>query len=121
MNKDLITAATQLADTLEAENAALGALDLPRAAGMLADKQRAVAELASAQTTPVPNEAAERVARRLKALAMENKRLLERAIAAQERVIGVVAHAAAAKTASTDYGSGRRAARPTALAVSARA
>ncbi len=121
MSQDLMTAGGLLAATLEAENAALATLDLPRAAGMLADKQRAVAELAAVQTAPAPNAAAERMARRLQGLAIENKRLLERAIAAQGRVIGVVARAAAQSVAPAGYGSARAAERPTALALSARA
>ena len=87
-----------LAETLEAENAALAALDLPRAAGMLADKRSAVAEFDAVRTAPAPSEAAQRMARRLQGLAMENKRLLERAIAVQGRVIGVIARAATAAT-----------------------
>lgn len=117
MSSDLIAAGTALAATLEAENAALGALDLPRAAAMLDEKQRVVADLAAAEA-PAPNPAAERMARRLRALALENKRLLERAIAAQGRVIGIVAQAA---TATPDgYGSRRRQ-RPPPVALSARA
>ncbi len=107
MTKDLITAGTRLAETLEAENAALAALDLPRAAGMLADKRSAVAEFAAARTAPAPSEAAERMARRLQALAMENKRLLERAIAVQGRVIGVIARAATASAEPAGYGPDR--------------
>ena len=103
MSKDPIAAAAALAETLEAENAALAALDLPRAAGLLGEKQRAVAEFAEAE----PNPAADRMARRLRALALENKRLLERAIAVQGRVIGVVAQAAAASE-KTGYGQGRK-------------
>ena len=48
MTKDLITAANLLAETLEAENAALAVLDLPRAGAMLERKQRALADLAAA-------------------------------------------------------------------------
>lgn len=121
MNNDMIAAGTQLAETLEAENAALSGLDLPRAAGLLADKQRAVAELAAAQATPASRDAAERMARRLQVLAVENRRLLERAMAAQGRVIELVARAAASATAPAGYGSGRTAGRPAALALSARA
>ena len=40
---------------------------------------------------------------------MENKRLLERAIAVQGRVIGVVARAATAATEPAGYGTGARA------------
>jgi hypothetical protein len=119
MSNDMIAAGMHLAETLEAENAALSALDLPLAAGMLADKQRAVADLAAAKTAPASRDAAERMARRLQALAVENRRLLERAMAA--RVIEVVARAAASATAPTGYGAGRTVARPTALALSARA
>ena len=120
MTHDLISAGTLLADTLEEENAALLALDLPRAVGLLADKQRAVDGLAAAQAAPAANPAAERMARRLKALALENKRLLERAIAAQSRVIGVVGRAAAPALAPTGYAP-LRGQRPAAFALSAKA
>jgi hypothetical protein len=105
MTNDLITAGTRLADTLESENAALAALDLPRAA---------------VRTAPVPSEAAQRMARRLQGLAMENKRLLERAIAVQGRVIGVVARAATAATEPAGYGPARGR-RPAPMALVARA
>jgi hypothetical protein len=122
MTKDLITAANLLAETLEAENGALSVLDLPRAGAMLERKQRALADLAAAaQILPVSRDPAERVARRLQALAMENKRLPERAICAQGRVIGVVARAAAPAMAPTSYGAARPAGRPAALALLARA
>ena len=73
---------------------------------MLARKQRALADLAAAQTlaAATPRDAADRMARRLQGLAIENKRLLERAIAAQGRVIGVIAQAAAAQAATGGYG-----------------
>lgn len=118
MINDPIAAGTRLADTLEVENAALAALDLPRAAGMLTDKQQAVAEFAAAQTMPAARDAAERMARRLQALAIENKRLLERAIAAQSRGINVIARAAT--SAPAGYGSARGH-RPGAFALSAKA
>jgi len=118
MSKDLIADGTLLAATLEAENAALTALDLRRAAGLLAEKQRAVAGFASGRVLPATG--AERMVRRLEALAVENKRLLERAIAAQSRVIGVIASAAAATEAPAGYGS-TRGLRPAAFAVVERA
>jgi hypothetical protein len=121
MSQEAITAGTFLAETLEMENAALAALDLPRAAGMLGDKQHAIANLAAVQTLPASRDAAERLARRLQILADENKRLLERAIAAQGRVIEVVARAAAASLAPAGYGTARSVGRPIALALSARA
>ena len=58
MTKDLIAAGTVLAETLQTENAALAALDLPRAAGMLADKQRAAAGFVAAQADPIGRRAA---------------------------------------------------------------
>ena len=120
MSTDLIQAGNRLAGALEAENAALSALDLPGAAALLADKQRAVAELAAASPLAVPNPAGERIARRLQALAQENKRLLERAIAVQGRVIGVVAHAAVRDVSPASYGR-LRGQRPAAFALSAKA
>ena len=120
MSDDMMTAGNALADTLAAENAALVALDLPRAGAMLARKQRALADLAAVQVTPVSHDSAERMARRLRALAVENKRLLERAIAAQGRVIGVIARAATATAAPTGYGAARGH-RPAAFALSAKA
>ena len=119
MSKDLIAAGNALAATLEAENAALAALDLPRAVGMLADKQRAVADVAAADPVRGPrHEAAERMAHRLRGLALENKRLLERAITVQRRVMGVVA-LAASSAAPTGYGRPRKD-RVSAFALSAR-
>jgi flagellar biosynthesis/type III secretory pathway chaperone len=127
MNQDLIAAGGLLADTLAEENAALTALDLPRAAGMLADKQRAATGFIAAQATPVTaanREATERLLQRLRSLANDNQALLERAIAVQGRVIGVIARAAAPALAPSGYGAQgnrSRATRPTALAISARA
>jgi hypothetical protein len=122
MTLELTDAGTVLAETLEAENSALTALDLPRAGAMLARKQRALADLAAAAArvgTPA-HHAADRVARRLQGLALENKRLLERAIAAQGRVIEVVARAAVPAEAPTGYGPARGL-RPAAFALSAKA
>lgn len=92
MSTDLIAAATHLADTLAEENEALAALDLRRAADMLPRKQQAVAAFTTALASGV---ATEPLAQRLRFLAHENKALLERAIAAQGRVIAVFARAAA--------------------------
>ena len=120
MSDDMMTAGTVLADVLTAENAALAALDLPRAGAMLARKQRALADLAGVQDRPTSHDAAERMARRLRGLAIENKRLLERAITAQGRVVGVIARAATTTTAPTGYGTARGW-RPAAFALFSRA
>jgi hypothetical protein len=127
MSKELIAAASRLADTLAAENAALTALDLPRAAAMLADKERAVASFLAAcgaQGTPLQYASVEPLARRLQSLSQENRTLLERAIAVQGRVIGVIARAAVPATAPCGYaahGAAGHTARPPAFALSSRA
>lgn len=120
LTMELMEAGTALAETLEAENSALAVLDLPQAGAMLARKERALADLAAAQANKTSHDAADRMARRLHALALENKRLLERAIAAQGRVIEVVARAAAAAEAPRGYGN-ERGVRPVAFALSAKA
>jgi hypothetical protein len=120
MSDEMMTAGNVLTDVLTLENAALAELDLPRAGAMLARKQRALADLVAVQTVPASHDSAERMARRLRALAIENKRLLERAIAAQGRVIGVIARAATATATPTGYGPAR-APRPAAFALSAKA
>lgn len=101
MTPALIDAAVALADTLAAENAALGGLDLARAASLLAAKERATEAFLAAQAAAglaAPPSAAAAAAsgdlgRRLGALAEENRRLLERALAVQGRVVATVARA----------------------------
>ena len=112
MTPELIDAAVRLADTIARENAALGALDLVRAAGMLAEKNAAmaafgVAERLAQRTGPYmmagrQREEVQKQADRLRALAEENKRLLERAIAVQGRVIGTLV--SGVKPAAQRYG-----------------
>jgi hypothetical protein len=127
MSKELIAAACLLADALAEENTALAALDLPRAVSMLADKQRAVTGFLAArdaQRIATQHAMIEPLARRLQSLSQENRTLLERAIAVQGRVIGVIARAAVPAVAPSGYsphGTPGHPARPTALALSARA
>ena len=98
---DLPTAAAALATLLEQENRLLAALDLA-AAALLPAKQGAAAAFlrAQAQTQAsgglpaASREAAAGLGTRLRMLAAENRRLLERGLAAQERVIAVIARAA---------------------------
>jgi hypothetical protein len=100
MTDDLLAAAARLAETIATENAALAALDLPASVAAGSDKQRAAeAFTAALQARASPIEAdrrrkAEAVGRQLSALVQENRRLLERAIAAQWRVIEIIARAA---------------------------
>jgi hypothetical protein len=120
---DPLDAAERLAAVLARENAALSASDLPRAAGMLAEKQAAaealLASLAGGAAPPVLH------ARLLHDLAGENRRRLEHAIAVQGRIIGLIARALrSAAPPPPRYGATgvlANAARPTAFAVSARA
>src|SRR5690242_17328046 len=126
MSQELVTAAVRLADVLQRENRALAAIDLVRAAGLLDEKRAAFDAFALAQAmaeTTVARPDALAVATRLRGLAAENRTLLERAIAAQSRVIGIIARAVppgpnpryAANGALAQPG------RPVALALSARA
>ena len=143
MTPELIAAALRLTETLAAENHALAALDLTRAAGMLEDKTQALAAFEAAQaliergeaaSRPASSEAeaaqvaqAEQVATRLRTLAEENRRRLEHAIAVQGRVIGLVARAAipgqVAEQGGIRYGAHGGAAepKPRSVALSARA
>lgn len=101
MTPELIRAAVRLADLLRAENDALAVLDLAGAAALLDGKQEAAsafATLVGAQppehgTPPTETRA---IAGELRELSQENRRLLERAIKVQNRVIGTVTRAASA-------------------------
>lgn len=97
MNTALIEAAVRLADVLARENAALAALDLSRAAAMLAEKQDAAAVFALAwertRATCAGGADLLSLARRLDTAVAENRRLLERGIAVQGRVLAAVASA----------------------------
>ena len=118
-----ISVVTSLADVLERENAALAAMDLPAAAAVLPAKTAALTRFAEAVASgsgPWPPDA-EPAAARLNRLALENRQLLERAMVAQERVIGIVAGAIASVAAPPAYGAtGRLAANAGPLALSAR-
>lgn len=99
MHPDPIAAAGHLADMLDAENAALLALDVPGATALLPAKERAAAALAHAlahaHTRPLPDDdgPARDAAARLDAAARENRRLLERAMRVQGQVIGALVRA----------------------------
>ncbi len=95
MNRTLIEAAAALADTLARENAALAALDLGAAAALLAEKRAATDTFVRAQAEPSgpPDAEQRRLAERLCRLAEDNRRLLERGIRVQGRVLGLVTKA----------------------------
>ena len=124
MTPDLFAATVRLASTLEAENAALLAMNLPAAAAMLPEKQAATEAFNAARTGRITRSPAlQEAAARLAGQAEENRRLLERAIHVQTRVQGVIASAARSSQPVSRYGrSGAYASRPaTAWALSARA
>jgi hypothetical protein len=120
----LVQVVGRLADVLDRENAALREMDLVRAATLLPEKTAAFAELTAFGETAVPpaNPALVAAAHRLDALAVENRQLLRRAIAAQQRVIGIIVRAAAGAVADPSYGTnGRRPRLTAAMALSTRA
>ncbi len=119
MQPDLIAAAARLADVLETENAALAVMNLPAAARLLGEKIAATVAFEAARASGLPRaqqSEMEQLGRRLNELALENRQLLERAMAIQNRVIATIAHAAraTAKRAAPGYG---RPARPPPCAV----
>ena len=124
MPKPLIAAARRLADVLERENAALALMDLPRAASFLPEKTTAFADLARIGEGGPAARHPDLIsaARSLDAAALENRRLLKRALAAQERVIGIMARAASAVMTRPAYGNrGRMAPLAGPMALSTRA
>ncbi|MDO9711145.1 hypothetical protein [Paracraurococcus lichenis] len=113
----LLAAGRRLAEALRAENEALAALDLPRAAGLTPAKLQATdafaAACAAAAKTgtraagPVRDDAMA-LTTRLQALGEENRRLLQRAIAIQSQVIETIAGAALPRQAGPGYGAAGR-------------
>lgn len=95
MSDPLPGAATRLLHVLTAENAALARMDLAGASSLLAEKTMAAAGF-DAALLGRPAFGAGGFAASLKIAAAENRRLLERAMAVQTRVLGVLAQAAKA-------------------------
>ncbi|MBP0492747.1 hypothetical protein [Roseomonas indoligenes] len=112
----LLVAGQRLAEALRAENEALGRLDLGRAATLATAKVQASDAFAAAYgaatktgTGPAGmagelRTAAERLALGLRDLSDENRRLLERAITLQSRVIETIAGAAIPASRPATYG-----------------
>jgi hypothetical protein len=132
MMQTLLAAGTRLAELLRAENEALTALDMKAAAAIAPLKAQAAEAFAAAYAVATrtgskaegPQRAAiETLAERLRRLSEDNKRLLERGIALQARVIETIARAALPTAAPPTYGAaGYRAMprMPSAMALSAR-
>jgi hypothetical protein len=124
MKPDVQTAVEALSVVLAQENAALDALDLGRAGGFLAAKRAAADALAIAGELYPTARPSLTAAKRLRDLAAENRRLLERAIAVQGRVIAVVARATPRPVVMPRYGATgvlARTGRPPPMALSSRA
>ena len=109
----VITAGTRLAEALKAENEALAALDLGRAAALATAKMQASDAFAAATAAATKTgaravgperETTAELAQRLQSLGAENRRLLEHAIALQSRVIETIAGAALPRAAAPGYG-----------------
>jgi hypothetical protein len=109
----LLAAGLRLAEALRAENEALGALDLPRAASLAQTKSQATDAFAAAYAAALRTSAraegpmrqtAQDLTARLQQLGTDNRRLLERAIAIQSRVIETIAGAAVPRAGR--YGAG---------------
>lgn len=115
MMDSLLIAGRRLAEALRAENEALAALDLPRAAAFATAKRQATDAFTAAYTAaqktgarPAIGEraSAESLAANLQDLGAENRRLLERAIAIQSRVIETIAGAALPRAGGAGPGGG---------------
>lgn len=113
----LLAAGQRLAEALRAENEALAALDLPRAAGLATAKVQATDAFAAACAAAAKTgsraegpmrQSAEDLSNQLRHLGAENRRLLERAIAIQSRVIETIAGAALPRPAGPGYGAAGR-------------
>ena len=101
MTPTLLHAATTLAAILTAENAALATLDLPRAAQLVPAKRAATDAFTDAHAsfaatghpTGTAHDMLATAATHLRDLAAENRRLLDRALATQSRVLDIIAEA----------------------------
>ena len=109
----LRSAAEVLADVLEQENAALARLDLPHATALLPYKRAALAAFEQivqqqagqeASGGPEPDSAMRAIALRMRASSIENKRLLERAMVAQQHIMSLLAQTARQAAPHRRYG-----------------
>ena len=124
MTLDPIAVARRLADILERENAALEALDIPRAMDFLDEKQRALEAwyaLPSDSTLPAGSADHDLILRRLRRLVDDNRTLLRHALAVQMRVIAILAATMPRVGSVAQYGPSTRCDRPSAWLLAARA
>ncbi len=106
MSPGLRSAAHRLCDVLEAENLALTALDFARV-GLFQDEKRAALAVLNSCAAEAADPAIDKdpaLGIKLRALAEENRRLLEQAILVQNRVMAVLASAARTIQLPIGYG-----------------
>jgi hypothetical protein len=127
VTQDLVDAATVLADVLAQQNAALRRLDFPAAAALGSAKETALLGV-TRDRAPAPmtdrNPVLAALGQRMKELVAENRTLLERAIAVQTRIVGIIVRAAVPPPSTGQYAaSGLRsqARRASAMTFSSRA
>jgi hypothetical protein len=113
-------AADALAAILQAENTALRKVDFTAAAALLPAKRAALQEIEACKPDS-PKQALTATIHRLDRLAAENRQLLNRSIATQSQVIGIIASAARTAFAFGYGSSGQSANRTGALTFSAKA
>jgi hypothetical protein len=109
MTPSLDYAVQSLARLLAEENAALVAMDFGRAGALLAPKHAAADALAAAWRAAASDDLPRPQLVELGALADENRRLLNRAMRVQKRVLDLVARAARGTQPATRYGASGRA------------
>lgn len=106
MTSGLFEAVTVLAGVLTEENEALKRLDFAAATALVPAKEAALSGVTQGRT-PLPatghTPALAALSRRVNNLAAENRQLLERAIAVQTRIVGIVARAGTPPSASGPY------------------
>jgi hypothetical protein len=104
LTNGLDQAVQRLAQVLSAENTALAAMDFASAGALLAPKHAAADALAAALRGAASQEADPVALMELGNLAEENRRLLNRAMRVQRRVLDLVARAARASQPVSRYG-----------------
>jgi hypothetical protein len=117
-------AAEAFANVLVRENAALAALDMARVVPLLEEKAERVAAFEALSPAGMARPVAVELLTRISTLAAENRRLLDRAITAQGRVLGVMAGVVRQRPKAPRYGArgGLRAERaPLTLTLSSQA
>jgi hypothetical protein len=108
MSSQLDVAVRSMMKLLAEENAALSAMDFARAGALLAPKHAAADALAAAWRTASLDDPPQQDLMQLGTLADENRKLLNRAMRVQRRVLELVARAARGTHTATRYGAGGR-------------